>query len=177
MSTRTAMRTAVGFTIALLLLACNKGGLSSEQRKSAEDALKALRKVEAATQVGVSYQQYGQLMIDAKAQVNEASAKLPDGELKRELEAAMEVYADAQDGWSKCATESLLFLKDPKTDDETGKRLKQKYNIESFSLVAGKPITGFAESIEKGTMLRTIWATGSQHIERASKLMGEGRTG
>ncbi len=33
--------------------------------------------------VGVNYQQYGSLVIDAKASVNEASAVLPDGELKK----------------------------------------------------------------------------------------------
>jgi hypothetical protein len=170
---RIATRSAVAFALTLLLIACNRGGLSAEQRKLAEDALKALRKVEAATQVGVSYQQYGQLVIDAKAQVNEASAKLPDGELKKELEAAMESYADAQDGWSKCVTKPMLFLTDVETGDETGKRLKQKYNIESLSLIPGKPITGFAESVEKGAMLRTIWAAASQHVERASKLLSE----
>jgi hypothetical protein len=39
-----------------LLIAC--GRLSSEQRTAANDALKALRKIQAATQAGVNHQQY-----------------------------------------------------------------------------------------------------------------------
>jgi hypothetical protein len=83
--------------VVVLLTAC--GGLSSKQQAAVDEALKALKKVDAATSVGVNYQQYGSLVIDAKASVNEASALLPDGELKKELAAAMEAYADAADAW------------------------------------------------------------------------------
>lgn len=83
--------------VANLFTAC--GGLSSKQRTSAEEAMKALRKLGAATQVGVNYQLYGSLVIDAQAQVNEALAILPDGELKKEMNAAMEAYADAGQIW------------------------------------------------------------------------------
>src|SRR3954470_23947495 len=73
----------------------NCGGLSSKQRSAVDDAMKSLRKLAAATQVGVNYQQYGMLVIEAQAQVNDALAVLPEAELKTEMNAAMEGYADA----------------------------------------------------------------------------------
>jgi hypothetical protein len=47
----------------------------------------------------VSYQQYGPLVVDAKAEVNEALASLPSSELKSQLNAAMDAYADAGTAW------------------------------------------------------------------------------
>lgn len=55
------------FVIANLLISC--GGLSSKQRSAAEEALKSVRKIDAATQVSVNYQQYGSWVIDAQSQL------------------------------------------------------------------------------------------------------------
>ena len=46
--------------------------LTEKQKAAAADAIKALGRIDAAVEVGVTYQQYGQLVIDAKAVVNEA---------------------------------------------------------------------------------------------------------
>lgn len=59
------------------------------------------RSYRAATQVGVNYQTYGQLLIEAKAKVNEAVKSLPDGELKTEMSRAMDSYADAATVWGR----------------------------------------------------------------------------
>ena len=61
----------------------------------AYEALASLRKFQAATQVGVSYLQYGQLLIEAKDKTNAASRVLSDGPLESEIQAAMDAYADA----------------------------------------------------------------------------------
>lgn len=76
----------------LILTACNKNS-------EAKEALRALRKIEAATQVGVTYQEYGSLIIDAQAKVNEATAKLPDGELKQNLYGTITLYAKIRELW------------------------------------------------------------------------------
>ncbi len=41
-------------------------GVSSEQRNAADAALRALRKIASATEVGISYQSYGDLLIETK---------------------------------------------------------------------------------------------------------------
>jgi hypothetical protein len=53
----------LAFTVASLSLAC--GGLSSRQKTATNEAIAALRKIEAGTQVGVRYQEVGSLVIDA----------------------------------------------------------------------------------------------------------------
>ena len=63
-----------------LLVACD--GISDKRETAAREAVTALRKIEAAVQVGASYQQYGTLLLEAKSKVNDANAVLLEGELK-----------------------------------------------------------------------------------------------
>jgi hypothetical protein len=74
--------------------------LTDKQKTAVADAIKALGKVEAAIQVGVNKQQYGQLVIDAKAAVNEAVRSLPSGELSTALTEAIDAYRDAGTVWN-----------------------------------------------------------------------------
>src|SRR2546423_13984968 len=97
MLNRTTILAVLAITTLTVLIACH--GLSTEQETAARDALKALRKLDASLQVGTSYAQFTQLVVEAQAQVNEARAVLPKGELRRELTAAMEAYADAKTTW------------------------------------------------------------------------------
>ena len=87
--------------IAALFFTASCGSPEPDTKPShpASDAVKALRKLEAASQVAASREQFGALVIDAKAAVNTANRSLPDGELKRELNAAVLAYADALEIW------------------------------------------------------------------------------
>src|SRR5262245_40133237 len=87
--------------ILIIVLTVSCGGISAKERNARDAAVKALRKIEAATQVGVNYQQYGQLLIDGKAQVNESSSVLSDGKLKQDINWVMDAYADAGTVWGK----------------------------------------------------------------------------
>src|SRR5262249_3403501 len=73
--------------------------LTEKQKAAAADAIKALGRIEAAVQVGVNFQQYGQLVIDAKAAVNEAKRTLPAGKLLASLSMCMVAYQDANTVW------------------------------------------------------------------------------
>lgn len=107
--------------------------------EEAKIALKSLQKIKAATEVGVSYMNYQQLVIAAKAEVNAASSKLPsalpksDGtydlkdypsKLRYELNEAMDAYADAQRMWEEKNAGRKLSL-----DTEPGKTLLPKYKL------------------------------------------------
>lgn len=74
--------------LSVFLVSCAKA-----PTKETTDAVAALQKLQAATQVGVNYQTYGQLLIEAKAKVNDAVKSLPEGELKTEISGAMDSYA------------------------------------------------------------------------------------
>lgn len=72
-------------------------GISAGNRDQAmaSESFKALRKISAATEVEISFRDYGPLVVDAKAAVNDAIPNISDNELKKELEEAMQAYADA----------------------------------------------------------------------------------
>src|SRR5207249_11501881 len=74
--------------------------LTQKQKAAAADAIKALARVEAAVQVGVNFQKYMELVIDAKAAVNEADRVVPSGDILTELSGAMEAYSDAGTVWN-----------------------------------------------------------------------------
>lgn len=169
------MPLVVALAVASLLLTC--GGHSSQQNTAAREAVTALRKIEAATQTGVAFANYQPLLIDAKAKVNEASAKLPDGELKRALADAMNAYTDAFDGWQKTMSGGIMIAASPSEEQLKNAvavaELVQKYNIPMTQVgrdsMTGKPM----QYVSKDALLSTIFKAGSSHVERASKLLGE----
>jgi hypothetical protein len=140
----------------------------------ASDAVKALRKVEAATQVNPTYEQYNQLVLEAKAQVNEASAKMPDGEAKTELNKAMEAYVDAGTAWRASLRDTL------RGDREPGKTLSTKYGLN----LGGGPEAAWTEyneglaklrdpnyeSEHRKRVLTQVWSQAKAHLDRAAKL-------
>lgn len=169
---RKNLLTITALAMTSVLVAC--GGLSSKQQAAANDAVSALRKLEAASQVKPSLMQYNQLVIEAKARVNEASAVLPDGELKQELNAAMDAYADAAVAW---AAMQRAYLRE---DKEPGKTLGPKYGLHFDSTTAG--IVEHTEALESLTnpnyesptmkgVLDKIWSVGKEHLDRASSLL------
>lgn len=81
-----------------------KPGLIDTQRAAAEAVLKSLRKLDAATEVGVSFEDYHTRLIDTKADVNEGLRALPDGPLKAVLSDAMQAHQDASTFWNECVS-------------------------------------------------------------------------
>jgi len=142
--------------------------LSAEQKSAVGDAVKLLRKVDAATEVGVSYAQYGPMLIDAQASVNEASTALPEGELKNELKLAIEAYKDAYLAWQITNKQGFITVGQsiPQGIAE-GSHLVKKYSI---------PLT-FPNDPEKTSLvskedaLNTIWKVARTHIDKASSLI------
>jgi hypothetical protein len=113
-----------------LITACNKNSAATE-------ALRALRKIEAATEVGVSYQQYGPLVIEAQAQVNEAKAKLPDGELKTLLEQTILIYAKVGELWGLQIQNNRTNNKEANDTKQQGWRIASE-NIKKISKLVGE---------------------------------------
>jgi hypothetical protein len=125
------------------------------------EALRALRKVAGAVEVGVNYPQYGQLMIEANAAVDEALVIIPAGELRNEIAAAMDSYADAGRAWT-------LRIK-PRGDYQVRDLLTGKYRVsdrEAFRVYSG-------EELYVTSALRLIWNQARQHLNRASALINQ----
>jgi hypothetical protein len=157
-----------------LLTAC--GGLSSKQKTAASEALAALKKIQAATQVGVNYQQYGMLVIEAKDKVNTAHAMLPEGQLKTELDAAMDAYTDAAQAWSIKFREFSTYLY---AGEEPGKTLIPKYALQTFEHkrsvlnASGNIIRIDDQASLPDAALPHIWAAANTHVDRASSLLNQ----
>lgn len=150
--------TAIVVILTQLLTAC-----SDKQQAAAGEAIASLRKIEAAIQVGVSYQQYGILLIDAKSKVNDANAVLPDGELKNKLNAAMDAYVEAGQVWGiKINGPNLL------PDREPGATLMRKYSLKPHT-VSSLSLT----YIDPDEAMQAAWGTAMGHLLLAQKQLEE----
>ena len=158
------MRASRIFSFTLLLILASLSGCGPSEKQRAEErskaaaanALKSLRKIEAATQVGVNRMQYGPLLIEAKATLNEANAFMIDGDIKRDLNAAMEAFTDASGVWQQ---EYGVI----QANAEPGLTWQKKYNVPSReSTVLGYPV------IDRETTVQLAWKQASQHLDRAS---------
>jgi hypothetical protein len=133
--------------------------LTPQAKTAARDALKALRKMAGATEIGINLQEYGSRIIDAKADVEEALRQLPDGDLKLEISLAMDAYADASKGWNQMLRYDFLLV-----EFEPGQSLQKKYSIPIDNGLGSKAMT-------KNAVLSTIWGAARSHLEKAETLL------
>ncbi|MDW8466676.1 MAG: hypothetical protein RML35_11070 [Chloroherpetonaceae bacterium] len=129
-------------------------------------AMKELRKMQAATEVGITFQAYSTRMIDLKASVDEALRQDISSELKRELQFAVEAYADALDLWNR-----QMHTKYPSKDKEEmlreeAKDICEKYGIKEFS-----PSTSGAEILNSRKAIAFIWTFAKAAIEKAELMV------
>lgn len=142
------------------LSGCGKSQEQLNRENSIQQSIKALEKIEAATQVGVNKTQYQSLLVDAKTAVNQSNNILPEGELKTELNAAMESFSDA----NKFGFDPKAFIIFSFADAEV-KALNEKYRIDqSPDNILGQG------SVENGIALKIIWTAASAHLKKAKDL-------
>lgn len=124
----------------------------------AANAIKALRQLSAATDVGVNFQDYGRRVIDVKAEVEDFLPNIDDEYVKNEIKLAMNAYADASSAWNfSVQNRGYLFI-----DFEPAITLRPKYNIPTTQL-------GRLTLISNETALSTIWSAAKTHIENAQR--------
>jgi hypothetical protein len=145
----------VGLVVALMVLT-KSGTLTAKEKAAAADAIKALGRIEAAVEVGVNYQQYGQLVIDAKAVVNDATRTLPAGEMSTNLTEAIEAYADAGAVWGKKIEFPTLGLRGSFGDGA----IISRYNLQ----VDDKQQAAYSKAMQ------IIWGVGATKLAKARSL-------
>ena len=126
--------------------------LNPQEIAAVSDALKALRKMAGATEIGISFQEYGSRVIDAKADVEEALRQLPEGELKTEIALAMDAYADASKAWNQMIRYDFMLV-----EFEPGSSLQKKYDIPIDASLGSKVMP-------RKVVLSTIWGAAKSHI-------------
>lgn len=130
-------------------------------RAAAEAALKTLRRMASATDVGISLSEYNTRLIDLKADVDEQFSLIPDGELKTEIQLAVESYIDAQNAWKEMGRHDTLF-----PTLEPGRSLMTKYSIPidrsiGIELLPGKSVRSI------------IWLAARSHVDKAAQLLNQ----
>jgi len=133
--------------------------LTASQRMAAQEAIKELYKLASATEVGVSFLEYGSRIIDVKAAVDMNLRALPESDVKDEIRLAMEAYADANTAWNRMIRYDFLL-----PDFEPGKTLMKKYSI---------PVdTSLGQGIlPRRVVLSVIWTAARTHLKRAESLL------
>jgi hypothetical protein len=147
------------FTVSIIVLILVTACRTKQYDPEAYEALASLRKIQAATQVGVNYQHYGQLLIEAKDKANAASRVLPDGPLQAEIDAAMDAYVDAGQVWEAKTRAHLNNTEEP------GRTLLHKYSIKTdqYGNIENE------EDMKKA--LLTIWLNADSHLKKISELL------
>jgi hypothetical protein len=127
--------------------------------------LKALQKVKAATEVGINFRDYGNLVVDAKAATNDVILQLTDQELKAAVYNATDAYADALTVWNiSMKGDMFLIIKGGTTSKEEywqGLALHEKYQFTPDV---------FNMAVSKKNALRTIWQRAKSYIDCAMTL-------
>lgn len=173
----------LGIVSVCISASCNLGGLNDKQKKAADDAVAELRKLSAATKVGVNKIDYSRNLASTQAAATQAVDILTTGELKDELKAAMEGYVDANDLWNIMGGDDIIFAcqiqpTDAKSDSEQrindlacnpkGGELLRKYKIPLRNREGGvEPKSGM---IMKKEGLSIIWQAAGDHAKKASDI-------
>lgn len=161
------LRVPLTLIVTILLLAC--GGLSGKQRAATETAIKSLRKIEAATQVGITFVPYGQLIVEAKAAVNDAVATLPNCDLRIELNATMDAYADVGQVWNaKIQNNGTLYSK-----YGLGLNMIPKYSLPAKKTDFGADTLG--DHVEAEIAMQMIWVAAADHLKSAAAIFEENK--
>ena len=145
-------------SIAVLIAGCGP----SVQHQKAEEALKRLQKVDAATTVGVAYAPYRQLLVDAQEAVNDMECSEHPAPGRLEVEAAMQTYTEAGQLWERvifhegmiytCGYEPLAPL------------------IAKYQLVVSEPQNRCSFTTElKIDMGELVWPKAKRHVNEAAK--------
>ena len=154
-------------------------GTDNASLSAPREAIKALRKLDSATEAGVTRAEYGTRLIDAKAAVDDLLPKIPDGELKSEIGAAMREYVSAGDVWQLIYNINVDEIRDGRgaagTIIDVPKWLIEKYNLKPDD-------PGGSEQTAYGTVhhppryvtnsiLSAVWRTAKSHLDKAAQLV------
>jgi hypothetical protein len=138
---------------------------------SSREAIKALRRLDSAVSVGLTYREYGTRLVDTKVAVDEQLEKIAEGELKMEIMRAMIDYKRASEVWEMKVTQSEGFIRGGFMENISSyyKALRRDYpemSVEEF-----KSADGVSILIDIDGALSVIWRSARKHIDKATSLL------
>ncbi len=134
---------------------------SDKTMANGRKAYTALRKLSAAAQIGLPYGQYGSLLVEAKAMVDESLATLPEGAIKASLAAASDAYTDAGQAWGTAQALGVLPIA-----AEPGATLMKKYSIKPAVNALGQE-----DRLMLDATLTAIWAAAKAQLDNVAPML------
>jgi hypothetical protein len=144
-------------------------------------ALRELRKMSGATNVGISFKDYSTRIIDLKAAVEEALLELHDGELKNKINTALDAFVDASTFWNESLKPDQIAEMGDVYDQQIA-NLKLQYGVlplarypalrlfqEKYQIPIEKDDKG-EEQVNRKKGLSIIWSVATDATERATQL-------
>jgi hypothetical protein len=154
--------------------ASNPNALSDAQKEAAKQAIKQLNKLTAATEVGISYRDYGTRIVDMSPDFKEAIGGIPKSELRDYLSDALTDHVRAREIWSAMIQVEYgdIFEKAFCPD------LRKQYPEMSCSATTQYSAGGRVARIDdesKNRILRGIWSAAKVRIGKAEALLAAGK--
>lgn len=149
----------VVFTDVVVELPTPKVTAETKSADAVANALKALRKLSSATEVGINFRDYGSRVVDVKTELNELLPTITEGRTKEAIQSAMSAYQDAGTLWNGYI-QSTYFS----TSSEATLLLK-KY---SLSYEANGTCI-----FESGCILPKVWAIAKTRLDEATRFASE----
>jgi hypothetical protein len=134
--------------------------LTAREVTAARGALKSLRRLAAAEAVAPDYDEYGRLLLDVKGEVDDYLSDLGPGEVRDEIELALEAYTDLRVAWST----TRGFLAMPAALYQPQRTLIAKYGIPI-------EVRGEVPLMDSKGAISAIFKAAREHIDRASSLL------
>jgi hypothetical protein len=127
--------------------------------ETARSALKSLRRLTTATEVGISYVNYSPLVAEVKAEVDDALSRMRDGNLKTSIQSSLNEYAYAAAVWQ--ATWRGDFV-----DGQLKDVAVNKYGVKK---------KGWLKVVWREDFLNAIWREARNQFEVANGVLSQGQ--
>jgi hypothetical protein len=130
---------------------------------AARKSYNALRKLADAAQIKLACAQYGYLLIETRAVLDEALPEITDGSIRLYIERSLEAYTDAGKACGAVDEKGVIPI-----NTEPGATLRDKYNIK-----AGVNAFGQAVHLRIDDALKNIWAAAAVQLKNLSLSLGQ----
>ncbi len=160
------MRKTLGIALIFLL------GLSElASGQVAEDIFKSLKKVEEKTLTGISYQDYPQVLSEAKTEVNkflESNEARQNPQFAKHIKMAMDYYMVAKEVWDikfNCKDDYVMEIID--INNNCGRAIKRLYPNARAEVLPGH----FGPVYAISNVLRNIFNDASKELNKAKEIL------
>jgi hypothetical protein len=152
----------------------NPNALSDAQKEAAKQAIRQLNKLTAATEVGISYRDYGTRIVDISSEFKEAITAVPSSELRSHLSSVLADHVRAREVWNL-----LIEAKYGEVFEEVVcPSLRTEYPDVSCRATTRFSAGGRIAQVDdesKNRILNGIWSAAKARLSKAEGLVATGR--